>query len=290
MVSVDPDARIFLVNVGVNASHGAIRSPIFPDGTFEFLPIPEDRAWWSPTLPAYPKLSAFNDPDKTLAQYAPASRWNDRLHDDPEFRTFTYGDNPQTTGRGAGLKQGGPGDYIVFLARLAPHDGEATFHGPPGFYLVGFFRVSEVLQAVKNFPTGREFAVFGANAHIRRAAFHPKALNLFWVWKGDPEASLRLPKAVPFDRALAEATLLDARGRDWKWDTRRSELQTIGSYTRSGRMVIDPATPGGQERANRLWRAVIDVNPDVAIGEGGDPLRAASSRMSRATAAARPYN
>ena len=32
--------RIFLANVGANASH-AFRSPVFPDGTFELLPIPE---------------------------------------------------------------------------------------------------------------------------------------------------------------------------------------------------------------------------------------------------------
>ena len=34
--------RIFLINVGTNASHGFC-SPIFEDRTFEFLPIPEDR-------------------------------------------------------------------------------------------------------------------------------------------------------------------------------------------------------------------------------------------------------
>ena len=69
MVLSIPDARIFLVNVGVNASHGALRSHIFSDGTFEFLPIPEERRLWSPTLPAYPKLEAYNDPDKTLADF-----------------------------------------------------------------------------------------------------------------------------------------------------------------------------------------------------------------------------
>ena len=206
MVTIDSSARVFMVNVGVNASHGALRSPVFPDGTFEFLPIPEERRLWSPTLPAYPKLAAYNDPDKTLADYAPVSRWNDRLHDDPEFRTFTYGDDPRRTGRGAGLKSCGPGDYIVFLARLVGHDGEDRFVGPAGFYLIGFFRVADVLRDVETYPTGRDFTVFGANAHIRRAAYHARALDRFWVWKGDPDASLRLPLAVPFDRSLAEST------------------------------------------------------------------------------------
>lgn len=254
-----------MVNVGVNASHGALRSPVFPDGTFEFLPIPEDRRLWSPTLPAYPKLGAYNDPDKTLADYAPVSRWNDRLHDDPEFRTFTYGDDPRRTGRGAGLKPCGPGDYLFFLARLVGHDGENRFVGPPGFYLIGFFRVSDVLRDVETYPTGRDFMVFGANAHIRRAAYHARALDRFWVWKGDPEASLRLPIAVPLDRELAESTLLDARGRPWAWKSNRSELQTIGSYTRSGRLVIDPTKHGGRERARKLWEAVAWRNGEVEI-------------------------
>ena len=33
--------RIYLANVGANSSHRHIVSPIFEDGTFEFLPIPE---------------------------------------------------------------------------------------------------------------------------------------------------------------------------------------------------------------------------------------------------------
>ncbi len=261
MIPIDSDARIFLVNVGVNASHGALRSPVFPDGTFEFLPIPEERRWWSPTLPAYPKLASYNDPDETLAQYAPVSRWNDRLHDDPEFRTFTYGDNPRTAARAAGLTQCGPGDYLFFLARLVQRDGAA------GFYLIGFFRIADLLRDVQEFPTGRDFQVFGANAHIRRAAYHPRALNRFWVWKGDPDVSLRLPRAVPVTRSLAEATLLDARGRPWSWGGGRSELQTIGSYTRSARLVIDPAAPGGRERARRLWEAVSARNPEIVVAQ-----------------------
>ena len=33
--------RIYLANVGANAAH-SFSSPIFADGTFEFLPIPEE--------------------------------------------------------------------------------------------------------------------------------------------------------------------------------------------------------------------------------------------------------
>ena len=33
--------RVFLANVGANSSHRHLFSPLFDDGTFEFLPIPE---------------------------------------------------------------------------------------------------------------------------------------------------------------------------------------------------------------------------------------------------------
>ena len=261
---IEMGARVFLVNVGVNASHGSIRSPLFSDGTFELLPIPEARALWSPTLPAYPKLACFNDPTETLATYVSDHYRNIRLHDDPEFRTFTYGDNPNASPRAAGLRACGPGDYLFFVARLVPY-ADGRFRGDPGFYLVGFLLVEEVLKDVTVFPNGRDFTLFGANAHVRRAAYHRNALDGFWVWKGSSERSSRLRYAVPLDRAMCQATLRDARGTPWRWDAGRSDLQVIGSYTRSGRMVIDGATVHGADRAHLWWEAVTARNPDVLV-------------------------
>jgi hypothetical protein len=257
------DGRIFLVNVGVNASHGGIRSPIFSDGTFEMLPIPEERSLWAPTLPAYPKLTCFNDPDETLANYVSDRYRNVRLHDDPEFRTFTYGDNPNTAPRAAGLRACGPGDYLFFVARLVRYEGGRFLKDAAGFYLVGYLLVEEVLEDVTVFLKGRDFTVFGRNAHVQRAVYHRKALDGFWVWKGSPERSKRFHYAVPLDRALCESTLCDANGSAWRWDSSRSELQVIGSYTRSGRMVIDPSTKEGADRAHCWWQAIRERNPDV---------------------------
>jgi hypothetical protein len=57
--------KIFIINVGVNASHGRLRSPIFRDETFEFMPIPEDGKGFHnypdcPLLPRYRDLKPFN--------------------------------------------------------------------------------------------------------------------------------------------------------------------------------------------------------------------------------------
>ena len=256
--------RIFLVNVGVNASH-RVRSPLFDDGTFELMPIPEKRELWAPTLPAYGRIPCFNDPDESLAAFASDHFRGVRVHDDPEFRTFTYGDNPNRSPRAAGLKACGPGDYLFFIARLTPFR-EGKYAAEAGFYLVGFLHVQRVLTDVTVFPVMEDFQLFGANAHVRRAVYHRRSLDGFWVWKGATESSQRFRIAVPVDRTLCELTLRDAHGKQWRWGDGRTELQTIGSYTRSARLVIDATSPAEPERAEAWWSAVRARNPEIVIG------------------------
>ena len=259
----DSRSRVFLVNVGANASH-AVRSPLFPDGSFELLPIPEDRDRWAPTLPAYARIPCWNDPSESLGRYVPDRHRGTLVHDDPEFRSRTYGDNPNRSSRAAGLRACGPGDYLFFLARLTPHDG-ARFAGAPGFFLVGFFLVDAVLRDVTAYPHGADFARFGANAHVRRAAYHRAALDAFWVWGGSPSGSLRFPKAVPLTREVCDAALRDARSRPWRWGSGRTELQRIGSYTRSARLAIDgrDGGPEGRARTAAWWGHVASFVPEV---------------------------
>lgn len=255
--------RIFLVNVGANASHAA-RSPLFADGTFELLPIPEPRKWWAPPMSTYAKLECFNEPGESLAKYVSDRHRGTRVHYDPEFETFTYGDDCGVNPRGAALHRAEAGDYLLFVARLVRYEN-GRFTKEAGFYFVGYIRVEETLRDVREFPFGRALTVFGNNAHIRRAIYHQKtALNGFCVFKGSAEGSRRLRHAVPLTRALAEDLLRDARGKPWLWEKNgRSDLQTIGSYTRSVRCALDPAKPEDAERAQRLWVEIRRHDPDV---------------------------
>ena len=75
------------------------------------------------------------------------------------------------------------------------------------------------------------------------------------LFKGSAN-SRRLRRAVPVTRRLASRMFRTAAGDPWRWDGHRSELQTIGSYTRSCRCVIDPAQPDGARRAALLGQAV----------------------------------
>jgi hypothetical protein len=242
--------RIYLANVGANASH-RFAGPIFADGTFEFLPIPEDRDLPGDHAVRYRDLTSYNEPGADLLRYVPERLWRWPAHSDPEFETFTYGDNCATSPRAAALKRMEWGDRLLFLARLERW-ADAGPTGEFGFYLVGFLEIDEVLEDVTSCPDGGVLERFGANAHVRRGLSDPALWDRFWAFRGSGR-SRRFHRAVPVTRALASEVFTAADGRPWRWDRGRSDLQVIGSYTRSCRCVIDPAVAGHQARAETLW-------------------------------------
>ncbi len=213
-ITIDSMAA-FLANVGVNSSHAA-RSPLFDDRTFQLLPIPERVQW------RYPMVRFDDLPG--LADYAPPTWHRRAMHLDPDLRSSspTYGDNCRRAGRAFSLRRATPGDMIIFLARLQP----ATH--PPGFYLVGSMQIADMLPDVTTDPgTGW----WDHNAHIRRA----RATTLwdsFWVFRG-AQGSRHFDRAIAFGRRELERIFSGAV----RWPSTRSELQTIGSYTRAVRRI-----------------------------------------------------
>jgi len=202
----------FLVNVGVNASH-RVRSPLFEDGSFRLHPIPETRPW-APPMVRIPEV------------------WGDRgVHLDPdlEAETPTYGDNCRRAGRAFALRRAEPGDRMVFLARLHPRGDQGA---RPGFYLVGQL---DVLQVASDLVTDPGSGWWDGNAHVRRSRAGAP-WDSFWVFRGGPTSRL-YRRAVPFTRAQADR-LFDGA---WLWREVRTELQTIGSYTRAVRRLEDGA-------------------------------------------------
>ena len=249
--------RVFLANVGANASH-RFASPIFKDGKFEFLPIPETPDIPPPQAVRYRDLRSHYRPSEDLLKYVPERLWDRATHNDPEFETFTYGDNCETTPRGASLKGLQPGDFLFFIARMEGWDS----NGPTrryGFYLVGFLEISGtdgILKDVQVEPSSNHMERFRENAHIRRGLTDPKYWDRFWAFQGS-EDSRRFTFAVPVTRDLCQEAFRAADGSPWRWDDQhRSELQVIGSYTRSCRCVIDPSSPDGATRAEAFWRWV----------------------------------
>ena len=218
----------YLANVGVNAGHAA-RSPLFEDGTFALLPIPEHHSWRPPML----RLDELVG----LQGHAPRS-WHDRaVHLDPDLDSQqpTYGDNCRRAARAYSLRRARPLDLIVFLARL--HDSTKA-----GFYLVGSLEVDDALEDVTADPGP---GWWDANAHVRRARATDR-WDSFWVFKGSG-ASQRFRTAVRFGRPQAARVF----GDTWRWPAHRTELQTIGSYTRAVRRVEGP----GEEWLRTICRS-----------------------------------
>ena len=260
------EGNIYLANVGANASHG-FAGPVFSDGRFEFLPIPETP----PDLPGpfavrYGHLRSFYDPAQSLAAYFPERVAGLATHNDPEFETFTYGDNCEANARAAGLRSVGPGDNLFFLVRLAEWD-ESGPTGRHGFYLIGFLRIAGVLKGVRSRPSDGIVRAFGNNAHLRRGFTDPNLWDGFWVFKGG-DGSRRFPRAVPVDRALCQQVFRKANGAPWTWASDRSDLPVIGSYTRACRRVIDPSTLDGAERAQALWEHVAKHSGPETLRDG----------------------
>jgi len=256
-----PMGRVFILNVGVNASHFPLQSPLLADGSFEFIPIPEYRSFEGAHIPTFKDLESYYWPEKDLLRYIPERFHNTQVHDDPEFGTPTYGDSMSR--RAANIRQVRSGDFLFFLARLVGYEGN-RFSGLAGFYFIGFIEVEEILSEVSRKPALDVIGPWLRNAHIRRGLADPSGYDGFYAFKGT-ERSTRFWRAVRLDRKLADRCLRTAAGKPWHWDPNKSELQVIGSYTRAVRCHIDPSEPTGFERAFDFWQALLRVNPDIAI-------------------------
>lgn len=230
--------RIFLANVGVNAAH-RLSSPLNEDGGFTLVTIPEERDL--PGLVRYGDIPA-------IRAVVPEKYWPRATHYDPEFDTLTYGDNCGWAPRAAALKTCRPGDWIFFIARLMGSGG-------PVFAVVGCLEIEAILRDVRQRPNDQELARFGANAHVRRGLADPAYWDGFWVFGGSPR-SRAFSRALVVGREEAELLLRNRSGEAWDWRANRTELQTIGSYTRSCRCVIDPALDPG--RADEWWSLLRD--------------------------------
>lgn len=249
-----PGGRIFIINAGANTT-SPLQSPVFDDGKFEFVPIPEYTPMNSNEILSFADLRQFNYPDKPfLALYSKVSiSPDDKIHSDPEFLTFTYGDNTRQKGNLQDIREG---DYLFFLARLVPLSNTQFQHEQAFFALVGYLEVAEVL----NDPDSSLFTspAYVRNAHVKRWLANPSSFDNFAIFKGSTN-SRRFRFAVHFDRRFIEnVPLLKVDGNMWDW-ARTTELGIIGSNTRTVRMYIDPKSKNGQKQAERFWHYIWEA-------------------------------
>jgi hypothetical protein len=188
------------LRVGIDAGAGGIQGPLFDDGTFEFVCIPDG---WGVSVHTYGTMIGRNG--SPHLDYFPASRQGQMaqqtIHLDPEFETFTYGDPTSPKRSIRTLKRG---DFLVFYCGLQEWDSERGWSRAcrPGLYLAGFFEVSLAGMACE-FDKKTLKGEFGNNFHVRyRSVFEQQKDRLVLV------------KGGPGSRQLRKACQISEEGKD----------------------------------------------------------------------------
>jgi hypothetical protein len=192
--------QVVLLRVGIDAGSGGIQGPLFEDGTFEFMCIPDNKRV---SVHTYGNMVGKNG--TAHVNYFPESRRKlmaaQTVHVDPEWESFTYGD-PTTPKRS--LRHLNPGDFLVFYCGLQSWDSKEGWNGDrrPALYLAGYFEVTLAGMA-DDFDTKTLKTEFSKNFHVRYPA-------VFERQKDD----LVLVKGGPGSRLLKKARQISAEGED----------------------------------------------------------------------------
>lgn len=216
------ERRGLLLRVGIDTGCGGTLGPVFPDGSFEYVPIPEtpqkagSRARHFTDLPA--KGGGFLD------QYVPGRYAQGPAHYDPEFETLTYGD-PTLLKRRQLLKMKA-GDLLVFYAGLRA--GAST--KAARLFIIGYFTLASVQEIPETSPwPPRNLRHLNNNAHLRRAKHDPGLV----VVQGQAGASGLLAKALPISDERQMATEWTA-----KWlGVHGSLMRAIGRWVPADRIA-----------------------------------------------------
>jgi hypothetical protein len=178
--------RIALLRVGIDSGSGGMDGPIFTDGRFEFVSIPDsigldERTYGNQVARSTGQvLSAFFPPARRAAMHSRS------MHVDPEFTSFTYGD--PTTPK-AGLRRLVAGDLLVFYAGLRGYDCDV----PPGLYIVGYFTVD--FAGLASDLTKEQLHACSSNFHVRHESIFLNQWDRLVLVKGGAGSRL-LTKAV----------------------------------------------------------------------------------------------
>jgi hypothetical protein len=186
--------KIAMLRIGIDAGSGGIQGPLFRDGTFEYIPIPDgfgkDERTYGNTTGKH---------GKKLVDYFPEARRakmkDQAIHLDPEFDTFTYGD---PTPPKAGLRNLQQGDMLIFYCGLEGWD----FKSSPALYLMGYFEIMTAGRA-SAFSENDVQNLFSQNYHVKHRDIYERQKKELVLVKGSSQS-----------RLLKTAICLSAIGQD----------------------------------------------------------------------------
>jgi hypothetical protein len=168
---------VVLCGIGSDTTNAGRVAPLYDDGRFEYVPIPEKARETEETATcgtwnlrydggvAADLLTAIT-PDPSEGATVRGEDLRDwPLHHDPNFEALTYGEHrPNYVRRLRGLD---PGDVVGFYAGLRPPDGARAHR-----YLIGYATVTGVDTVPPDASQEDAAAVFARhpeNAHAKRA-------------------------------------------------------------------------------------------------------------------------
>jgi len=183
-----------LLRVGIDMGSGGCLAPIFRDGSFEYIPIPEIRS--TSESKVYANMDGITG--RPLGDFVPEKIRYSHPHHDPEFNTFTYGD--PTKNKRTRLSELSLGDLLIFYAGLRPNGWE----GKPRLFVIGYFDVEEVydFKKIQKSDYDSMFKKVPNNAHSKRY-FRLKELNVDYsddslvIVKGKSKSSKLFTRALP---------------------------------------------------------------------------------------------
>jgi len=181
--------QIVLLRVGIDTGSGGIHGPLFSDGSFEYIPIPDRFQGQGVDKRTYG--NTIGRKGRTLVEYFPQARresvFEQSVHFDPEFETFTYGD---PTPPKAALRHLNEGSLLVFYSGLKGWG----FDCPPALYIIGYFEISRAGLA-QSFSRAERSEEFSNNFHVKHASVFEDQKDRLVMVKGNTNSRL-LSKAA----------------------------------------------------------------------------------------------
>lgn len=154
--------KALLLRVGIDKGTDGALGPIFKDGSFEYVPISERDSSSTETRTYKNTIGRHGLP---LSAYLPKKIENRKMHFDPEFETFTYGD---PTAKRKWLLKLEAGDLLVFYAGLLPFENKNYKNG---LYIIRYFTVEDKIDfnALSREEIEKCRKIYPKNAHSMRS-------------------------------------------------------------------------------------------------------------------------
>ena len=170
-----------MLRVGIDKTYGAL-SPVFADMTFKYIPIyHQDKR-------EIERNETRTYYDLKLARFLPPHVRDRKVHLDPEFDSFTYGD-PGRLKRASLLKLTEDDLLVFYIGGKAVERG-----GEEGCFIIGYFVVASVVDwnAMSASEQRSLRIAFAKNAHIVSS----KSKTDLVLVKGSNQSKL-LPRCIP---------------------------------------------------------------------------------------------